>query len=45
VFGPIFFTRLRQGLHDRVAGVLVIKSRYVPERWALANAFFRRVAS
>jgi hypothetical protein len=24
---------------------LVIKSRYLPERWALANAFFRRVGS
>jgi hypothetical protein len=43
VYGPILFTRLHQGLHDRAARVLVITSRYLPERWAFANAFFRRV--
>jgi hypothetical protein len=43
VYGPILFTPLRQGLHDRAARVLVVKSRSLPEHWGLANAFFRRL--
>ena len=44
VYGPILFTRLRQGLHDRAAGVVVITSRHHPDGWALAKSFFRRAA-
>ncbi len=43
VYGPILFTPLRQGLHDRAAGVVVVNSRFGPERWSFANVF-RRVA-
>jgi hypothetical protein len=43
VYGPILFTPLRQGLHDRAAGVVVINCRYGPERWSFATVF-RRVA-
>jgi hypothetical protein len=37
VYGPILFTPLRQGLHDRAAGVVVVASRDVSERWSLAR--------
>jgi hypothetical protein len=37
VYGPILFTPLRQGLHDRAAGVVVVARREVGERWSLAN--------
>ena len=43
VYGPILFTPLRQGLHDRAAGVVVINSRHGQERLSFANVF-RRVA-
>ena len=42
VYGPILFTPLRQGLHDRAAGVVVINSRFGPERWSFANVFQAR---
>jgi hypothetical protein len=41
VYGPILFTPLRQGLHDRAAGVVVVMRREVGERWTLANLAHR----
>jgi hypothetical protein len=43
VYGPILFTQLRQGLHDRTAGVVVITSRHLPEGWTFTNAILGRV--
>ena len=37
VYGAILVTPLRQGLHDRAAGVVVVDRRGVGERWSLAN--------
>lgn len=43
VYSPILFTRLRQGLHDRAAGVVVITSRHLPAGWTFTNAILGRV--
>ena len=43
VYGPILFTQLRQGLHDRAAAVVVITSRQLPEGWTFTNAVFGRM--
>lgn len=43
VYGPILFTQLRQGLHDRAAGVVVITSRQLPEGWTFTIAVLGRM--
>jgi hypothetical protein len=43
VYGPILLTQLRQGLHDRAAGAVVITSRHLPEGWTFTNAILGRV--
>jgi uncharacterized RDD family membrane protein YckC len=37
---PVLFTPLRQSLHDRAAGVIVVNHDLEPERWGRARRFF-----
>ena len=42
VFGPVAFTRRHQGLHDLVAGVVVVQRRHASDDWTV-GALLRRV--